>query len=85
MITSVIWKTLKKGLLHKEKNDTRITWIGKIIRKTSIDLPQWICGTCDNAKKYSGDKKIEKGNRSNLIVEGENTVLVSCKLVLLAQ
>ena len=31
----------EKGLLHKEKNDTRITWIGKIIRKTSIDeLPQ---------------------------------------------
>jgi len=31
----------EKGILHKEKNDTRITWIGKIIRKTSIDeLPQ---------------------------------------------
>lgn len=30
-----------KGILHKEKNDSRITWIGKIIRKTSIDeLPQ---------------------------------------------
>jgi len=29
------------GILHKEKNDTRITWIGKIIRKTSMDeLPQ---------------------------------------------
>jgi len=29
------------GVLHKVKNDTRITWIGKIIRKTSIDeLPQ---------------------------------------------
>jgi lipopolysaccharide/colanic/teichoic acid biosynthesis glycosyltransferase len=31
----------EKGLLHKEKNDSRITVIGKIIRKTSIDeLPQ---------------------------------------------
>jgi len=31
----------EKGLLHKEKNDSRITTIGKIIRKTSIDeLPQ---------------------------------------------
>jgi lipopolysaccharide/colanic/teichoic acid biosynthesis glycosyltransferase len=31
----------QKGLLHKSRNDTRITWIGKIIRKTSIDeLPQ---------------------------------------------
>ncbi|WP_225975485.1 sugar transferase [Panacibacter ginsenosidivorans] len=31
----------EKGILHKVKNDTRITWIGKIIRKTSIDeLPQ---------------------------------------------
>jgi len=31
----------EKGILHKIKNDTRITWIGKIIRKTSIDeLPQ---------------------------------------------
>lgn len=48
-------------------------------------LPQWICGTCDNAKKYSGDKKIENGNRSNLIVELESTVIVSCKLGLLRQ
>lgn len=38
-------------------------------------FPQWICGTCDNAKKYNGDKKIEKGNRSNLIVEVESTVV----------
>jgi lipopolysaccharide/colanic/teichoic acid biosynthesis glycosyltransferase len=31
----------EKGILHKVKNDSRITWIGKIIRKTSIDeLPQ---------------------------------------------
>jgi lipopolysaccharide/colanic/teichoic acid biosynthesis glycosyltransferase len=31
----------QKGILHKVKNDTRITLIGKIIRKTSIDeLPQ---------------------------------------------
>jgi len=31
----------EKGVLHKVKDDTRITWIGKIIRKTSIDeLPQ---------------------------------------------
>lgn len=31
----------EKGILHKVKDDTRITWIGKIIRKTSIDeLPQ---------------------------------------------
>ncbi len=31
----------KNGILHKQKNDTRVTWIGKIIRKTSIDeLPQ---------------------------------------------
>ncbi len=31
----------QKGILHKDKNDSRITWIGKIIRKTSIDeLPQ---------------------------------------------
>lgn len=31
----------EKGILHKIKNDARITWIGKIIRKTSIDeLPQ---------------------------------------------
>lgn len=31
----------EKGILHKEKNDSRVTWIGKLIRKTSIDeLPQ---------------------------------------------
>jgi exopolysaccharide production protein ExoY len=37
---SVIEHT-EKGILHKEKNDSRITWIGKLIRKTSIDeLPQ---------------------------------------------
>jgi exopolysaccharide production protein ExoY len=31
----------EKGVLHKVKDDTRVTWIGKIIRKTSIDeLPQ---------------------------------------------
>ncbi len=31
----------EKGILHKEKNDTRITLIGKFIRRTSIDeLPQ---------------------------------------------
>lgn len=31
----------EKGILHKSKSDSRITWIGKIIRKTSIDeLPQ---------------------------------------------
>ena len=31
----------EKGILHKVANDSRITWIGKIIRKTSIDeLPQ---------------------------------------------
>lgn len=31
----------EKGELHKDKNDSRITTIGKIIRKTSIDeLPQ---------------------------------------------
>jgi len=31
----------EKGILHKIENDSRITWIGKIIRKTSIDeLPQ---------------------------------------------
>jgi len=31
----------QQGILHKVKNDSRITWIGKIIRKTSIDeLPQ---------------------------------------------
>jgi len=31
----------ERGVLHKVKDDTRITWIGKIIRKTSIDeLPQ---------------------------------------------
>ncbi len=31
----------EKGILRKEKNDSRITWIGKLIRKTSIDeLPQ---------------------------------------------
>lgn len=31
----------QKGYLHKSKNDSRITGIGKIIRKTSIDeLPQ---------------------------------------------
>ncbi len=30
-----------KGVLFKVKQDTRVTWIGKIIRKTSIDeLPQ---------------------------------------------
>jgi exopolysaccharide production protein ExoY len=38
----------EKGVLHKVKNDTRITWIGKIIRKTSVDeLPQLfnvLCG-----------------------------------------
>jgi exopolysaccharide production protein ExoY len=31
----------EQGILHKVKDDSRITWIGKIIRKTSIDeLPQ---------------------------------------------
>ncbi len=31
----------EKGILHKVKDDARITWIGKIIRKTSMDeLPQ---------------------------------------------
>lgn len=31
----------EKGILHKVKNDSRVTWIGRIIRKTSIDeLPQ---------------------------------------------
>ena len=31
----------EKGILHKIKDDARITWISKIIRKTSIDeLPQ---------------------------------------------
>ena len=31
----------EKGILHKDKNDSRVTWIGKLIRKTSIDeLPQ---------------------------------------------
>ena len=31
----------EQGILHKVKDDARITWIGKIIRKTSIDeLPQ---------------------------------------------
>ncbi|MFT4153268.1 sugar transferase [Parafilimonas sp.] len=31
----------EKGVLHKDKNDLRVTWIGKIIRRTSIDeLPQ---------------------------------------------
>lgn len=30
-----------KGILHKQKNDSRVTWIGKLIRKSSIDeLPQ---------------------------------------------
>lgn len=31
----------ERGILHKVKNDARVTWIGRIIRKTSIDeLPQ---------------------------------------------
>ncbi len=31
----------EKGILHKEKNDSRITIIGRVIRRTSIDeLPQ---------------------------------------------
>ena len=31
----------EKGILHKEKNDSRITMIGRVIRRTSIDeLPQ---------------------------------------------
>jgi lipopolysaccharide/colanic/teichoic acid biosynthesis glycosyltransferase len=31
----------EKGILHKEKNDSRITTVGKIVRRTSIDeLPQ---------------------------------------------
>ena len=46
---------------------------------------QLICDTCDNAKKYKGDKNIEKGSRSNLIVETESTTIVSCKLGLLEQ
>jgi len=31
----------QKGILYKQKDDGRVTWIGKVIRKTSIDeLPQ---------------------------------------------
>jgi lipopolysaccharide/colanic/teichoic acid biosynthesis glycosyltransferase len=34
-------ESAEKGVLHKDKNDSRVTWIGKIIRRTSIDeLPQ---------------------------------------------
>jgi lipopolysaccharide/colanic/teichoic acid biosynthesis glycosyltransferase len=34
----------KSGLTFKMKNDPRVTWIGKIIRKLSIDeLPQLWC------------------------------------------
>lgn len=36
-----VLKAQKEGILYKEKKDNRITWIGGIIRKTSIDeLPQ---------------------------------------------
>ena len=45
---------------------------------------QWICGTCDKAKKYNGDKNTEKGIRSNLMVS-ESTEIVWCKLGLLIQ
>jgi len=34
-------------------------------------LPRSTWGTCANAKKYNGDKKKEKGIRSNLIVDVE--------------
>jgi len=38
---AVAIESQEKGILFKAKNDSRVTWIGKIIRKTSIDeLPQ---------------------------------------------
>lgn len=38
---AVAVQSQEKGILFKAKNDSRVTWIGKIIRKTSIDeLPQ---------------------------------------------
>ena len=55
------------------------------MKKIRMAFPQWICGTCDKAKKYKGDKKIEKGKRSNLKVEAESTTVISCKLGLLKQ
>jgi hypothetical protein len=39
--------------------------------KISAAFHQLISVTCDKAKKYSGDKKIENGIRNSLIVDAE--------------
>lgn len=36
---------------------------------------QLICGTCDKAKKYKGDKKTENGIRNNFMVDDESTMI----------
>jgi hypothetical protein len=39
-----------------------------------------MAGTCDKAKKYKGDKKMENGIRNNLMVDDES-ILVAMFLV----
>ena len=43
--------------------------------KIKMALNQLISGTCDNAKKYNGERKKENGIRNNFIVEDESMLL----------
>ncbi len=46
----------------------------------STAFHQLMAGTCDKAKKYKGDKKIENGIRNSLMVDDES-ILVAMFLV----
>ncbi len=42
------------------------------MKNISVAFHQLISGTCDKAKKYNGDRKMENRIRSNLIVDAES-------------